>query len=513
MFILTVLLLTTILIPIFMDLNSLSPDETNYIFVGKSILIGEYPDDFTHRLPFIPSIISLSILSGIGINGARILIPIIFMNLLLLVTYFYVRKIYGKKEAFLSTIFIFTFPFFWRWGLSVLTDIPLAVFSALFIFNFYLGVERDKKYFLFSALSLSLGMLLKFNIIIFLIPLLIYVLYRKKPRIFISKEFIISAALVPIIFVLAYLFFSIFSGANILVTRQLTFFISPWNISELTKFVFVPTLLFSILGMLFVRNEKKGVFFLICLLMYTGFFIWSGHLRLRYLSLLIPIFAIFASKGFVAAQSKLDKRLVYGIFSVLVLASFMNTVYLIDLEEKSLWGTEELSKYINSIEGDITIATEYLPYYLKSTTTKNILSVPRYTEFNGKKMEFDKFMNILINISHPDYLEYFNIRKSGNYTIYKLFDYNWFKNNGVDYVVISIYYDYEESGVTAYFHPKFGPFEIPFVKRPYCNGRIPPDYTFRSEPYNEIENDSRFKKAKEIYRDEQRIFIIYEVSQ
>ncbi len=64
LFIFLLCLFTTIMIFTLMDLNSINPDETIYLFMGKSILEGRYGEpgictyDFTHRPPLVPSMVS-----------------------------------------------------------------------------------------------------------------------------------------------------------------------------------------------------------------------------------------------------------------------------------------------------------------------------------------------------------------------------------------------------------------------------------------------------------------------
>jgi len=515
LFLALMVLLTTVLIVFWTDLNSVGPDETNYILIGKSILEGKYPYDFSHRLPLIPVLVSLSLVSPIGLLGARLLIPLIFMNSLLISTYIFAKELYGKKEGFIATLFVFTFPLFWRWGLSVLTDIPLAVFGLLFAFFFYRGVERDKKYLPLSSVLFSLGFLLKTSIVIFFIPSFFYFLIRKKWKIVLSKEFAISITIVPVVFFSAFYLFKVFTSASFLIGFQTTFFVAPWDISEIFKLVLAPSLLFSFFGLFVVlkRRGKEDLFVALNVLFFLLFFLYTGHLRLRYLAPLMPFMGILAGIGFLKIREKINTKMVFDtLFILILLATFTNTVYLVNLEEKTLWGVEDLSKYINSIQGDVTIASKYLPDYLKASTTKNIVPVSSYVEFDGEKIELWEFIDIVVNFSHPDNSEYLSIWRSRNCNISDSFDHEWFVKNNVDCVVLSIYEDYEKSGITEYYHPKFGPFEIPFINRPYCNGRVPPDYQFGSDLYQKLETSNKYTRTKDVRnREGQVIFIIYEL--
>ena len=50
-FLFTTCIITTILISVLMNLNTISPDEAVYLHLGKSILTGEYPYSFQLRPP------------------------------------------------------------------------------------------------------------------------------------------------------------------------------------------------------------------------------------------------------------------------------------------------------------------------------------------------------------------------------------------------------------------------------------------------------------------------------
>jgi hypothetical protein len=153
---------------------------------------------------------------------------------------------------------------------------------------------------------------------------------------------------------------------------------------------------------------------------------------------------------------------------MLLLVTFVNAIYTLRAEESEYLGAEKLSGYVNSLEGNI--ATEYRPGYLNASTDKNI------------------------------------IRLAGNC------DDNWVANNNISYVILSIFREFKRVPVTVYTHPKYGPFDIKFGNGTYLYFKPPPDYQFQSELYKRLENRSKYEKVKEIYRDEQVIFVVYKVT-
>lgn len=474
-FLFTVCLITTVLIFTLMDLNSLSPDESEYIYLGESILNGEYPYNFIHRLPLIPSLFSLFFSIGFSVHTIRLLIPVIFMNSALITTYFFTKTLYTKKEAIIATSVLFSFPFFWKWGLNVLVDIPLITFSLLFLLFFYLGVEKEKNYWFISAIFLALAFLLKQSAVLLIPPAFLYLLITKKWKLMLTKEFILSAIFVPLFYICVFAIFHVLTSASIdiisEVQGEVPTIIKKIDVKEVVCLILAPILIFGIFGF---SKRKEDIFVCLSTLSFIIFFLLAGHVRLRYWAPILPLFAIFVASGYLRLRERFTsvkkKKIISLIFVILLLVTFVNANYNARSEESEYWGAEELSGYVNSLEGNIAIATEYRPGYLKASTDKNIILLP------------------------------------GN------FDDNWIENNNINFVILSIYREFKRAPVTVYTHPKYGPFDITFVSGTYLCFKPPPDYQFQSALYKRLENSSKYEKVKEIYRDEQVIFVVYEVT-
>jgi hypothetical protein len=198
---------------------------------------------------------------------------------------------------------------------------------------------------------------------------------------------------------------------------------------------------------------------------------------LRYFSPVFPAVMILIAEGylFVRERYKKRQRLVDVIFILLAAASLVNTFYLISLDSGSLWGADQLASYTSGLDG--LVASDYLPHYLNLTS--------------------DVFMDTAVSQE----------------IFYGNFSKEILKENNIKYVVLSLYDEWNRRpNTSASFHPYFGPIEISFVSRPYSNGRIPPDYSFGSALYRELESDPSYVKINEIKRGEQAVFIVYEVS-
>ena len=500
LFLFTICVIMTILIFTLMDLNSIYPDEIDYIDLGQSILDGEYPYPFIHRFPLIPSLISLFFSAGFSIHTIRILIPVIFMNSALIITYFFGKTLYTKREAVIATLFLFTFPFFWQWGLSVLVDIPLAVLSSLFILFFYLGVEKEKKYLPISAIFLLLAFLTKLSTILLIPPAFFYLLITNN-RLILTKEFIISVVIVTLLFLFLFGIFHIFLSASVDTSVSSRSLYAPIHYWAMLSLGYAPVLLFAFFG---ISREKRTIFLGLTVLTFFTFFCLTNF-HIRFLSPLFPIFGIFAARGYINLRDRFDlKKTVDLVFIIFLIISVVNSLYLVDLKNNASWGVVTLSKHVNAIEGNVTIASDYYPSYLKTSTSKNVITIPYYYKFNDERIGVEKFWSIATNRSDPNSLRYAELYKSGKIKPYfYYFDDEWIEDNHVDYVILSIY-DEGCSSEMRYHHPKYAWIEVPFIETPIYTSD-----SFQSRLYKVCEEN--YERVDEIYKENRLIFIIYKI--
>ena len=502
-FLLIMCLSTTALILVLAHPESIYPDENRYISFGKSIVDGEdYNWDFPDGRPIIPSLIALFLFIGFDIPAIQFLIPLIFMNLTIIVTYFLAKTVYGEREAIIATLFVFTFPFFWQLGLSVLTDIPLTALSSLFILFFYLGVEKEKKYLLISAIFLLLAILTNVSVILLIVPAFFYLLIANK-RLMLTKEFVVSIFIVPVLFLFVFSIFHIFLSANMDTSVASMALYQPFNILGILSLGYAPALLFGFFG---ISRGKRTIFLgSMVLVVFTFFMLTTPYIR--HLSILYPIFGIFVARGYINLRDKINrKKIVNLVLIIFLIISVVNSLYLVDSRSNNAaWGVVTLSKHVNTIEGNVTIASDYNPGYLKVSTTKNVITIPHYYEFNNEMVEVGKFRSITTNKSHPNSSIYAELYKSGQIKthFHYYFDDEWIEDNHVDYVILSLYAEGRSSEM-RYHHPKYAWVEVPFVKTP-----IYIINSFQSKLYEICEE--KYKRVDEVYKDNQLIFIIYKV--
>ena len=491
----------TALILVLAHPESICSDENSYILLAKSIINGEhYNSCFPDARPIIPSVIALFLFFGFDIPTIQLLIPLIFMNTTIIVTYFLAKTMYGNREAIIATLFLFTFPFFWQFGLSMLMDIPLAALSSLFILFFYLGVEKDKKYLPVSAIFFVLAFFTKATAILLLPLAFLYLLIANK-RLILTKEFIISVVIAPIVFLFVFTLFHIFLSADVDIYAHSQSLYKPIHYWAMLSLGYAPMLLFGFFG---ISREKRTIFLGLIVLLYIMFFSLTNF-HVRFLSSLFPIFGIFIARGYINLRNRFNiKKIVDLVLIIFLIISVANSLYLVDSSNNARWGVVTLSKHVNAIEGNVTIASDYNAGYLSIATAKNVIRIPRHYEFNGEIVEIEYFWSIATNRSAQNSSRYAELFKSGQIKPYfHYFDDEWIEDNHVDYVILSIYEEGSSSEM-KYHHPRYAWIEVPFIKT-----LIYTRDSFRSKLYEMCEK--KYKRDDEIYKNGQLLFIIYKV--
>ena len=476
LFILAICFVTTFLILIFAHPNSLtSVDECPYLHLGKSIVDGDdYYWSFPDGRPVLPSLIALFLYLGFDIVAVRLLIPLIFMNSALISTYALGKTLFERKEAFIATLFLFTFPFFWLLGNTTLVDIPLITFTTLFLLFFYLGIEKEIKFLPISAIFISIALLTKISAILILLSAIFYLILRKKWDIWRKKEFIISAVIIPVSFLSIYTVFHVFMSAKIGFSNIKEAANVPFLFFEILRLGLAPILVLTIFG---ISKERRSIY--LCLPILAFFLFWAitgRFFALRHFTPLFPIVGILIAIGFFKLLNKYNKKFVCILLIVLLAVSFVHVVYLQDYHKNTNWGITMLSTSVNELEGNGKVAIDHFTtsYYLQASTDKDIIGAFKLPE------------------EYPWILQY------------DLITDEWIHKNKIEYIVLSIYGEQYRTEFEGRLHPKFLMIiEIPFIEI----GQYGQERQFKSDLYTLCEKN--YEKVDVICKDEQKVFIIY----
>ena len=481
-FILTICLVTTFLILIFAHPNSLtSVDECAFLHLGKSIVDGsDYYKGFPDGRPIVPSIIAFFLYLGFDIAAVRLLVPIIFMNSALISTYALGKTLFGRKEAFIATLFLFTFPYFWHVGTAIYTDIPLTTFTTLFLLFFYLGIEKETKYLYISAIFISIALLIKMNAILFIFAAFFYLIIRKKIDVCRKKEFIISAMIIPLSFLIVYTIFHVLMSANMDFSAVESTVKIPFRTFEILRLGFAPILVLTLFG---ISKERRSIYLWLPILTFFVFWAITGRFFvLRHFTPLFPIIGILIATGFFKLLNKYNKKFICILFILLLAVSFVHAVYLNDYHKETSWGITTLSASVNELEGNGKVAIDHFEtgYYLHASTDKDIIGAYKSS---GEVPPVTYTYDIITD--------------------------EWIQKNNIEYIILSVYGEQCRTEFKDYFHPKFLMVEVPFMKR-YNYNRLPQsNFQFKSELFNSFEQ--KYEKIDEIYKENQKVFVIYKV--
>ena len=483
LFILLICLVTTLLVLVYAHSNSLtSTDECAYLIGAEELIEGkDYSYGFPDGRPFLPSIIALFLYLGFDIVTVRLLIPIIFMNSALIATFALGKTLFGREEGYIAALFLFTFPFFWDIGNTVLVDIPLTVFTTLFLLFVYLGVEKEAKYLYISAIFISVALLTKLTAILFIFPVFIYLVVRRKLKICLKKEFIISVALIPLLFAGVYTLFHVFLSADFDLSNLKRAAAVPFYPFEILRLGLAPILVLTVFG---ISREKRNIYLWLPIL--TFFLLWAIQGRffdLRQFISLSPLIGILVGLGFFNLLGKYNKKLIFVLFVLLLTISFVHALYLNDYHEETNWGITTLSKSVNQLEGNgkIGVDNESVAYYLSASTDKDVIEAYR---FSGK-----------YPYARPTY---------------EIITDEWLQENDVNYLVLSIYGEQYRAECEGSIHPKFLMIvDIPFIEVGRYSQLPPSVCQFKSELYNWCEKN--YERVGTIHKGEQMVFTIYKV--
>ncbi len=491
-FMISVVVLAIVVFSLSFSPEVLTGDGSTYILLGKHIAEGRYTQTFFHRMPLIPSMFAAMYAAGFSVTMIRFLIPLAFIILSLVATNLLVRELAGPKKAMISTMLLFAFPQFWRWGIKFLVDIPMLALTAFSVYFFIRGL-KERKHFLYMAVPLALGMLTKLTF--FLVPpiLILYLIIRDRKAL-VSKEFIAGMLIPVVIFLLVFLTVTSMRSADDFM--QIDFLVersasqegsTPFkqlmtgtytDMAHLYKLALFPVLVFAPFGLIGLwKGKRRFSLFFFALLAIMFFFI--SPVRLRLYSPLYPFLMVFSAEGLAYLTELFGKRhakrIITAAFFALLLISFIDAMYLVSLDIGMQWGAVTLSEYAATLDG--RIASEYMPGFLN--VTSDVISDNEWVKatFNDN------------------------------------FTYGMIEEAGADYVIISIYREFGRNPTDDTYHPYLGPIEISMVSRPYTGDRVPPGYTFRSVLFEKIDRDPRLSKVKEISNPSgQTIFLVYGVA-
>jgi 4-amino-4-deoxy-L-arabinose transferase-like glycosyltransferase len=260
---------------------------------------------------------------SIGAEAGR-LVSVTFALLALWVVYELTSRMYGSKNALLASILLCTMPgFFWVSRVTMLETILMFFFTLIMFFFYSWITENSNKALFFSGLTLGIGILAKYEILVAALAMTatVLLLLRKRLKISLAKLMLI---LIVAVLVVAPWFLAVYqlngmtkfqtvqyvmqSGAENRPEYSERFFSPVFYLIEITwpynyaavHPVSLPIIILGLCGLaLFAyRRRKQDIFLLTWFLVVYVFFTVIPNKQWRYVDPLFPILAISAA-GFI----------------------------------------------------------------------------------------------------------------------------------------------------------------------------------------------------------------------
>lgn len=466
--------------------NSIFPDESSNLLLGKTMLEGRYDVDFIHRMPFIPTIASLMYAAGFSPFLVRFIVPLVFTLLTVFSLFRLVSLITNKKTAMHSVLLLLAFPIFWRWTVRFMQDIPMMSMVALGFYLYYMFLKTgSQRHALLLGLVCGVGMVIKLTFVILPFLLLVHILLKRRDLLK-SRNFLYAAVLLVMV-ALSFYCTAMAMGSNtsllgtvsgrVTGEEELTIVRVMENdsISYMFKLVLFPVGIFALAGILpFWR--KNRLMFTFSILLIAAYLVFWG-VRPRYFSAVYLLLMIISAEGFLRLKNTRPK-ITWLVFSVLLAFSFMNSVHLTLMDTQALFGFEDLVPVVQNLGGKVAI--DHLYFYINITSPVADGQLPGNTVSELNAMFFS------------------------NDSLERL------KASGAEYAILSLYGDYLISGASGTFPVFYGPFNLP-INAQFSNGRIPPNYTFSSDLYKRLETDPDIKRIDSLSVGDRELFIIYQM--
>ncbi len=259
----------------------------------------------------------------LGINEtAGRLVAVAFSVLAIALVYFFTKKVYGQKNALVASVFLGTMPgFFWLTRVTMI-ETMLIFFFTLVMYTFYSWITRDNyKTLLFSGLTLGLGILAKYQIVVAALAMLLTVLFLVRGRLKISLAkflliFVIAVLVVVPWFVMVYHYDGLtkFQTLQYVMTEggqdrpaysnrfqplPVYYLVEmAWPFNDIWVHpISLPIFILGLfgLGLFAYRRSKQDIFFLTWFMVIYVFFTLIPNRQWRYVTPLFPILAVSAA--------------------------------------------------------------------------------------------------------------------------------------------------------------------------------------------------------------------------
>jgi 4-amino-4-deoxy-L-arabinose transferase-like glycosyltransferase len=293
-------------------------DEAEYVNMTWLMVHGYGWPSLDLRSPFFPLLLHfpLSAAALLAIKGNSVMLLCrlfnsIFSLSLIFSSYVFAKEIYSEKVAAITAILIsFSAPII-EWTPRVMTEVPaIALVFASFALTAYSLRKKSYLTMIFAGSILGFSYLTRFTFAVFLIPILIYLLIKRKTAL--AGGFIVGFLAVFIFGgALDYLIWGEFYHAplqffeyNVILGLDHTSLDVLYYIRNLAWYVTPLGLVLSVFGL---KKDKRTLLMLTLVGTFLLMISFTPNYQLRYGLLLAPLLIVLASNGLLELAKYLER--------------------------------------------------------------------------------------------------------------------------------------------------------------------------------------------------------------
>lgn len=321
---------------LYLDYAPVRWDETPHLYGGLLLSRGQV-DDFLQENAFYPPLFDFTTALffktlGVSLLSAR-LVAVTFGLLSIWIVFEYANKLYGPRSALISSVLLASMPGFVTLCRMALIETMLMFFFSISLFLFFSWLRtKDDKLLILTGITLGLGFLVKYQMVIGGLIVLISLLYFVKQRLgvklskFLLILIVAGAVISPWVFLTYQQFASDMFGKWIYVMGMgneerlaySTRFPTPiFYFIEMTQPyphrhpIALPVYLMALFGLglwMWRRNEGDKFSLITFATVYVVFTVITSK-DWRYITLVFPILAVSASEMILFLWDKAKERL------------------------------------------------------------------------------------------------------------------------------------------------------------------------------------------------------------
>jgi asparagine N-glycosylation enzyme membrane subunit Stt3 len=461
---------------------SIKWDEMPHLYGGLLLTRGQtqaYMSTYGYYPPLF-DILTTGYLQIFGLTPfAGRLVSVTCGLLAVFVVFEFSNRMYGPKNALIASILLGTMPgFFWSSRIALLETILIFFFTLLMYFFYSWITKNGSKAFLFSGLTLGIGILAKYQILVAAIAMILSILLLCRKRLKISLTKVIIILVIAFLVVVPwFLMVYQFNGATKFQTLQYVIqvggenrpaysnrFFSPvfyliemtWPYNDFPVHpVSLPIIILGLCGLAFFayRRKKEDVFLVTWFIVIYVFFTIIPDRQWRYVDVLFPMLAISAASliVFLYGRIRVWKPRPLGLSGSL-LKKFAAALFIILASSAIVYSINDAYQMTAQDQYHIPIdqATSYLVTHLGENQSAVVICASNilyqdmfrfYLPANMSKDQIWQYPDLAVDAFTPNFniSEFLGLCQERNVKYIILFDYGFhaqFFNSTLDYTQV-----------------------------------------------------------------------------